>query len=174
MESNAEENVDENIHSCEAILTMLSFLLMLLTLPISLFFCIKVVKEYERIVIFRLGRLLREGSKGPGVVIVLPCIDTYKRVDLRTTCHENPTQEILSKDAIPVSVNTVVFYRVSNPVAAVCNVSNFEQSTKSLAASSIQKSFGEKSLMEINSGHDNVRDSLKPITDIWGAKLERV
>jgi len=110
---------------CAFVLTLLSFLLILATFPLSLCFSVKVVQEYERAVIFRLGRLLKGGARGPGIFFVVPCIDTYRKVDLRTVSFDVPPQEILSRDSVTVAVDAVVYYRVQNPTIAVSNVENF-------------------------------------------------
>ena len=111
------------------LLTFVSYLWVFLTLPLSIWGCIKVllqmhmsssiyisiskvVQEYERAVIFRLGRLRSGGAKGPGIFFVLPCIDTYKCVDLRTGAFDVPPQEILTRDSVTVSVDAVVYYQV--------------------------------------------------------------
>lgn len=85
---------NDPIDICAIFLTALSLLLLLATFPISLFLCIKVVQEYERVVIFRLGRLLKGGARGPGIFFVIPCIDTYCKVDLRTVSFDVPPQEV--------------------------------------------------------------------------------
>ena len=89
-----------------------SMSLVLLTLPFSLCYCVKVVQEYERAVIFRLGRLKKGGASGPGLFFILPCIDKYSCVDLRTVSYEVPPQEMLSRDSVTVSVDAVCFYKV--------------------------------------------------------------
>lgn len=139
--------IDET-HFCEIILTIISYILVLVTFPFSLFVSIKIVKEYERAVIFRLGRLLDGGTRGPGVIFVLPCIDSYRKVDLRTVSYEAPTQQVYSRDAVPMSMNSVVFYRVSNPVAAVCNVSDFSHSTQLMATAAIRSEMGTRNLKD--------------------------
>ena len=120
------------------LLAMLSLLVVLVTLPISLCLCIKVVQEYERAVIFRLGRLRGGGAKGPGIFFVIPCIDSYKRVDLRTVSFDVPPQEILTRDSVTVSVDAVVYYQVSNPLAAICNNDDYNRSTRLLAATTLR------------------------------------
>ena len=129
---------------CVILLTLVSLLLVLVTLPTSLCFCIKVVQEYERAVIFRLGRLRPGGAKGPGIFFVIPCIDSYKKVDLRTVSFDVPPQEVifnaiisilisilqvLSRDSVTVTVDAVIYYRVSNPTMvglwAVCMMKCF-------------------------------------------------
>ena len=94
------------------ILAFISMLLVLVTLPFSLCYCVKVVQEYERAVIFRLGRLKKGGASGPGLFFILPCIDKYSCVDLRTVSYEVPPQEMLSRDSVTVSVDAVCFYKV--------------------------------------------------------------
>ena len=95
------------------ILAFLSVILVLVTLPFSLCYCVKVVQEYERAVIFRLGRLKKGGASGPGLFFILPCIDKYSCVDLRTVSYEVPPQEMLSRDSVTVSVDAVCFYKVT-------------------------------------------------------------
>lgn len=135
--------------------TLFSGLLTILTLPFSLFLCFKVVSEFERAVIFRMGRLRwlnlhilydcrkftefnvrfvlsnaklciwndrSGGARGPGVFFVLPCIDNYCKVDLRTVSFDVPPQEVLTKDSVTVSVDAVVYYRISDPLKAVIQV----------------------------------------------------
>ncbi|KAG8332664.1 hypothetical protein J6590_017888 [Homalodisca vitripennis] len=85
----------------------------------------EVVQEYERAVIFRLGRLRQGGARGPGIFFILPCIDTYCKVDLRTVSFDVPPQEVLSRDSVTVHVDAVVFYRVSSPTMATNNVENY-------------------------------------------------
>ena len=94
------------------ILAFISIILVLVTLPFSLCYCVKVVQEYERAVIFRLGRLKKGGASGPGLFFILPCIDKYSCVDLRTVSYEVPPQEMLSRDSVTVSVDAVCFYKV--------------------------------------------------------------
>ena len=94
------------------ILATISMILVILTLPFSLCYCVKVVQEYERAVIFRLGRLKQGGASGPGLFFILPCIDNYSCVDLRTVSYEVPPQEMLSKDCVTVNVDAVCFYKV--------------------------------------------------------------
>merc|ERR1719239_337430 len=112
------------------LITFLSVLLILATLPLSLLCAVKVVQEYERAVIFRLGRLLQGGARGPGIFFVLPCIETYQKVDLRTITLDVPPQEVLTRDSVTVSVDAVVYYRVSNATISVANVENAHHSTR--------------------------------------------
>ncbi|XP_023216573.1 mechanosensory protein 2-like isoform X2 [Centruroides sculpturatus] len=144
-----EGNPPEETGICAFLLTSISVLLIIFTFPFSLFLCVKVVQEYERAVIFRLGRLLRGGAKGPGIFFIVPCIDTYCKVDLRTVSFDVPPQEILSKDSVTVAVDAVVYYRISNATIAVSNVEDYGHSTRLLAATTLRNVLGTKSLSEI-------------------------
>lgn len=160
------------------ILAGISILLVLVTLPFSLCYCVKVVQEYERAVIFRLGRLKKGGASGPGLFFILPCIDKYSCVDLRTVSYEVPPQEMLSRDSVTVSVDAVCFYKVSNPLAAVCNVGAYMHSTNLLVATSLRNVLGTKTLAEILSERETICHLMEHILDEatrpWGVKVERV
>lgn len=153
-------------------------MLVIVTLPVTIFFCIKVVQEYERVVIFRLGRLLKGGARGPGIFFIIPCIDTYCKVDLRTVSFDVPPQEILSKDSVTVAVDAVVYYRISNATIAVSNVENYGRSTRLLAATTLRNVLGTKNLSEILSEREAISHimqlSLDEATEPWGVKVERV
>ncbi|GLH08661.1 Mechanosensory protein 2 [Gryllus bimaculatus] len=120
-----EDGEQEPMGFIEIVATVGSVLLLILTLPFSLFISYKVVQEYERAVIFRLGRLRRGGARGPGIFFILPCIDTYCKVDLRTVSFDVPPQEVLSRDSVTVSVDAAVFYRVKSPSQATNNVQDY-------------------------------------------------
>ncbi|CAF1395697.1 unnamed protein product [Rotaria sordida] len=107
---------ENNVDLCSRILIGLSYLLIFITFPISLCFCIRIVQEYERAVIFRLGRILPGGGKGPGLFCILPCVDTIIIIDLRTATFNVPPQEVLTRDSVTASVDAVVYSRVFNPV----------------------------------------------------------
>jgi len=159
-------------------LTMVSLLLVLVTLPTSLCFCIKVVQEYERAVIFRLGRLRPGGAKGPGIFFVIPCIDSHNKVDLRTVSFDVPPQEVLSRDSVTVTVDAVIYYRVSNPTMATTNVEDYSRSTHLLGATTLRNVLGTKCLAEILSEREQIAHwmgiTLDEATDPWGIKVERV
>ncbi|XP_023326652.1 band 7 protein AGAP004871 [Eurytemora carolleeae] len=168
----------DNAGICAMILTSFSFLVFLATMPISLFMCVKVVQEYERAVIFRLGRLRAGGAKGPGLFFIMPCIDSYKKVDLRTVSFDVPPQEVLSRDSVTVSVEAVVYYRVSNPTLATNNIEDYSHSTRLLAATTLRNVLGTRNLAEILSERESIskvmQDALDEATDSWGVKAERV
>uniref|UniRef100_A0A7G3AUY6 Putative prohibitins and stomatins of the pid superfamily protein n=1 Tax=Lutzomyia longipalpis TaxID=7200 RepID=A0A7G3AUY6_LUTLO len=151
---------------------------MVITLPFSLFFVFKVVAEYERAVIFRMGRLRAGGARGPGVFFVLPCIDEYCKVDLRTVSFDVPPQEVLTKDSVTVSVDAVVYYRISDPLKAVIQVANYSHSTRLLAATTLRNVLGTRNLSELLTEREAISHtmqvSLDEATDPWGVKVERV
>ena len=163
---------------CEMILTFLSALAFILTIPISLFFTIKVVQEYERAVIFRLGRLVKGGAAGPGMFFVLPCIDQYICIDMRTKTYDVPPQEILTRDSVTVAVDVVVYYRISDATIAIINVEDYQRSTHLLAAAMLRTVLGMKTLAEILADREgislNVGRMLDDATGPWGVKVERV
>merc|ERR1712165_301489 len=110
------------------LLKILSYFLIVITFPFSLCLCIQTVQEYERAIIFRLGRIKSGGVVGPGLFFIIPCMDSIVVTDLRTVSFDVPPQEILTKDSVTVAVDAVVYYRISSPMAAVCNVSDYSKS----------------------------------------------
>ncbi|RWS10156.1 Mechanosensory protein 2-like protein [Dinothrombium tinctorium] len=154
----------ESDGACAFLLTLISYVL--------------VVQEYERAVIFRLGRLLKGGARGPGIFFILPCVDNYQKVDLRTVSFDVPPQEILSRDSVTVAVDAVVYYRISNATVAVTNVEDYGRSTRLLAATTLRNVLGTKNLSEILSERETIshmiQSSLDEATDPWGVKVERV
>jgi len=160
------------------LITILSYIFVFITLPISIWGCIKVVQEYERAVIFRLGRLRSGRAKGPGLFFIVPCIDNYRCVDLRTGAFDVPPQEILTRDSVTISVDAVVYYQVSNPLAAICNNDDYNRSTRLLAATTLRNVMGTKNLSEILSDREAMGKSMHQIleeaTDVWGVHVDRV
>ncbi|CAB3410429.1 unnamed protein product [Caenorhabditis bovis] len=164
--------------TCGWIITILSYILVAVTLPLSAFFCLKVVQEYERAVIFRLGRLKHGGARGPGIFFIIPCIDSFKKIDLRVVSFDVPPQEILSKDSVTVSVDAVVYFRISNATVSVINVEDASRSTKLLAQTTLRNFLGTRTLAEMLSSRDAIsmqmQNALDEATDPWGVKVERV
>ncbi|KAM3933067.1 stomatin-like isoform 2-T2 [Leptodactylus fuscus] len=159
------------------LLVFFSFLLVLCTFPISMWSCIRIVQEYERAVIFRLGRV-RSGAKGPGIFWILPCTDDFCRLDLRTVSFAVPPQEVLTKDSVTIMVDAVVFYRVFNPVVTVVKVDNANQATQMLAQTTLRNMLGTKSLTDILTDREEMAEQMSKIlydaTKEWGIKVERV
>merc|ERR1711976_208237 len=160
------------------VLWAISILLIVGTFPLSMFVCLKVVQEYERAVIFRLGRVRRNGTVGPGMFFIVPCLDTIMVIDLRTVSFDVPPQEILTRDSVTVAVDAVVYYKIRAPMAAVCNVEDYSKSTKLLASTTLRTILGTKSLSEILSDRENISETMMlqidRATDPWGVKVERV
>jgi len=163
---------------CGALITFFSYVLVIITLPVSVWGCVKVVQEYERAVIFRLGRLRSGGAKGPGLFFILPCIDTYRCVDLRTGAFDVPPQEILTRDSVTINVDAVVYYQVSNPLSAICNNDDYNRSTRLLAATTLRNILGTRNLSEILSDREAIAESihhlLEEATNPWGVHVDRV
>ncbi|XP_020708595.2 band 7 protein AGAP004871-like isoform X1 [Athalia rosae] len=161
----------------EVLATIGSFVLMLVTLPFSLCFTFKVVQEYERAVVFRMGRL-KGGAYGPGTFFLMPCVDNCVLVDMRTVSFDVPPQEILTKDSVTVSVDAVVYYRIKEPLNAVVKIANYSHSTRLLASSTLRTVLGTRSLAEILAERETIshtmQSSLDEATDPWGVKVERV
>jgi len=137
-----------------------------------------VVQEYERVVIFRLGRLLSGGARGPGIFFVVPCVDSYQKVDMRTLTFDVPPQEILTKDSVTVHVDAIMYYKVYNSISAISNVDDYSQSTRLLAATTLRNVLGTKNLGDILSDREQIanmmQSTLDEATDPWGVKVERV
>lgn len=176
-----QTNSDEESASsscCSCLLVGLSIIIIIFTFPFSLCICIKVVQQYERAVIYRLGRLLSGGAKGPGLFFIMPCTDVYKKIDIRTVSFNVPPQEVLSKDSVTVAVDAVIYYKVNNPTMSVNNVENVDESTKLLAQTTLRNILGMKNLAEILSDREHIsttmREQLDEATERWGVQVERV
>ncbi|XP_029392246.1 erythrocyte band 7 integral membrane protein isoform X2 [Mus pahari] len=143
------ENSKTDLGACGWILVAASFFFVVITFPISVWICIKIVKEYERVIIFRLGRILQGGAKGPGLFFILPCTDSLIKVDMRTISFDIPPQEVLTKDSVTISVDGVVYYRVQNATLAVANITNADSATRLLAQTTLRNALGTKNLSQI-------------------------
>ncbi|KAL0891992.1 hypothetical protein ABMA27_015219 [Loxostege sticticalis] len=171
----------DSVGCVERFATFMSFLLVVITFPFSLFECFKVVQEFERAVIFRLGRLRKGGARGPGLFFVLPCIDTYRKVDLRTVSFDVPPQEVgnvLTRDSVTVAVDAVVYYRIKEPLNAVVRVADYSASTRLLAATTLRNVLGMRDLAQLLSDREAIshmmQANLDEATDPWGVEVERV
>ncbi|XP_066993401.1 band 7 protein AGAP004871 isoform X1 [Anabrus simplex] len=179
IKSGDNDVADQEPMGCiEIVATVGSIVLLILTFPFSIFLSYKVVQEYERAVIFRLGRLRQGGARGPGIFFILPCIDTYCKVDLRTVSFDVPPQEVLTRDSVTVTVDAVVYYRISHPLKAITRISNYSHSTRLLAATTLRNVLGTRNLSEILSEREAIahtmQSALDEATDPWGVKVERV
>ncbi len=137
---------------------------------------IRIVKEYERGVIFRLGRLV--GAKGPGLFFIIPVLDKMVKVDLRTVTHDVPSQEIISRDNVPVKVNAVVYFKVIDPSNAVVEVEHYGIATSQIAQTTLRAVIGRASLDELLTERESLNKELQRIidkaTDPWGVKVGMV
>jgi len=170
--------VEEEESGCgacvEGFLWCLSMLLIICTFPLSLFVTMKQVQEYERAVIFRLGKVKKGGAVGPGLFFVLPCLDAIQTVDLRTITFDVPPQEILTKDSVTVAVDAVVYFKIFNPMNSVINVQNASQSTRLLASTTLRNMLGTKNLHDILADREEIArtmlEQLDHATDNWGIR----
>ncbi|XP_060584778.1 stomatin-like isoform X2 [Ruditapes philippinarum] len=169
---------DGDIGCCGYVLMFFSIIILILFFPFSLICSLKVVQEYERAVIFRLGRVVSGGAKGPGLFFLFPCVDTFKSVDLRTFSYDIPPQEILTKDSVTVAVDAVIYARIFDATMSIINVENAHASTKLLAATTLRNIMGTKNLSEVLSDREQIAHSMQATlddaTDPWGVKVERV
>lgn len=142
-----------------------------------LFSAIHVLKEYERGVVFRLGKLLPQ-PKGPGLVLVFRPIDTLVKVSLRTAVHDVPPQDIITRDNVSVKVNAVVYYRVIDPRRAIVEVENYTYATSQLAQTTLRSVLGQAELDELLAARERLNQELQHIldtqTDPWGIKVSAV
>ncbi|HKK82644.1 MAG TPA: slipin family protein [Atribacterota bacterium] len=137
---------------------------------------IKIVKEYERGIIFRLGRVV--GAKGPGLIILIPVIDRMVKVSLRIINMDVPAQEVITSDTVPIKVNAVIYFRVIDPVKAVVSVENYISATSQIAQTTLRSVLGERDLDTFLSKREKVNQTLQQIvdeqTDPWGIKVSTV
>jgi len=138
---------------------------------------IKIVKEYERAVVFRLGRLLKS-AKGPGIIIIIPVIDRWVRVNLRLIAMEVPPQDIITKDNVSVKVNAVVYFRVIEPNRAITEVDDYMYATSQLSQTTLRSILGQVELDDLLSARDRINAELQKVLDThtepWGIKVANV
>jgi len=137
---------------------------------------IRVLREYERGVIFRLGKLL--GAKGPGLIFLIPIVDRMVKMDLRVVTIDVPRQEVMTRDNVPVSVDAVLYFRVIDPTAAVVKVENFLKATSLIAQTTLRSVLGQAELDELLAHREKINQTLQEIidrqTDPWGIKVTAV
>jgi len=145
-------------------------------LIILLFNTIKILREYERAVVFRLGRFT--SMRGPGLIVLIPGLEKMVRVDLRTVTMDIPSQDIISKDNVTLKVNGVVYFRVDNPEKAVIAVEDFYSATAQISQTTLRTVIGQYELDEILQQRDKINASLQAIldeqTEPWGVKVSTV
>jgi len=139
-------------------------------------FYVRIVKEYERGVIFRLGRLI--GAKGPGLFLLIPIVDKMVNVDLRTIVHDVPSQEAITRDNVTVKVNAVIYYRVTDPAMAVTRVTEYMRATSQISQTTLRSVLGQSELDELLGERERINQRLQQIideqTEPWGIKVSTV
>jgi regulator of protease activity HflC (stomatin/prohibitin superfamily) len=158
-------------------ITLIALAAVVFILLMFLFSAVKVAREYERGVVFRLGRLLPE-PKGPGLFLLIPVIDRMVKVDLRTITLNVPPQEVITRDNVPVRVNAVAYFRIVEPKNAIVQVENFMVATSQIAQTTLRSVLGQHSLDELLSERDKINTILQTIIDEatspWGVKVSIV
>jgi regulator of protease activity HflC (stomatin/prohibitin superfamily) len=142
-----------------------------------LFQAVRILPEYERGVVFRLGRL-RGTDYGPGLFLLIPIVDKMVRVSLRTIVHDVPSQDVITRDNVSIKVNAVVYFRVMNPRKAIVEVENYHYATSQLAQTTLRSVLGQVELDELLSAREKINHELQSIldsqTDPWGIKVSAV
>jgi len=160
-----------NLAKVIPVLFVLIVLVMIL-LPQAL----RILREYERGVVFRLGKLI--GAKGPGVIVLIPMVDRMVKMDLRVVTIDVSKQEVMTRDNVPATVDAVVYFRVIDPVAAVVKVENFWKATSLIAQTTLRSVLGQAELDELLARRDKINQTLQEIidrqTDPWGIKVTSV
>ena len=142
-----------------------------------LFQAVRILREYERGVVFRLGRL-RQTDYGPGLFLLIPIVDRMVRVSLRTIVHDVPSQNIITRDNVSITVNAVVYFRVMNPRKAIVEVEDYHYATSQLAQTTLRSVLGQVELDELLAAREKINHELQSIldaqTDPWGIKVSAV
>ncbi len=150
--------------------------LFIVLLLVAVLYSLRVLREYERGVVFQLGRFWK--VKGPGLIIVIPIIQQMVRVDLRTRVFDVPTQDVISRDNVSVKVNAVLYYRVLDAQRAIIQVEDFQAATSQLAQTTLRSVLGQHQLDEMLSERDKLNIDIQRIldgqTDAWGIKVSNV
>ena len=137
---------------------------------------VKIVQEYERGVVFRLGRLL--GPRGPGIIFLIPFVEQMRKIDLRTVTMDIPAQEVITRDNVTVRVNAVAYFRVVDPNAAVVNVADFIRATSQISQTTLRSVLGQGELDDLLSEREKINQELQRIideqTEPWGVKVSVV
>jgi regulator of protease activity HflC (stomatin/prohibitin superfamily) len=153
------------------------YFFVLVVVVVFLAMAIKILNEYERGVIFRLGRVLGK-PKGPGLIILIPVIDRMVKVSLRTVVHDVPAQDVITKDNVSIKVNAVVYFRVIDPMKAIIDVENFLYATSQLSQTTLRSVLGQAELDELLSHREKINERLQEILDMhtepWGIKVSNV
>lgn len=139
---------------------------------------VKILKEYERGVVFRLGRVLDGGAKGPGIILLIPFIDRMVKVSLRTVVMDVPPQDVITRDNVSIKVNAVIYFRVIQPQKAIIEVENFLMATSQFSQTTLRSVLGQSELDDLLSQREKINHKLQQIIDTntepWGIKVSTV
>ncbi|MBX6341356.1 MAG: slipin family protein [Thermomicrobiaceae bacterium] len=156
--------------------TLIALVVIVLFALIVLSSAVKIVQEYERGVVFRLGRLV--GPRGPGIILLIPFVERMQKVDLRTLTMDIPVQEVITRDNVTIRVNAVAYFRVMDPNAAIVNVADYIRATSQIAQTTLRSVLGQLELDELLSEREKVNERLQRIideqTEPWGVKVSIV
>ena len=154
-----------------------AFVVVVIVVVYVLFSAVKIIKEYERGVIFRLGRV-RGGPKGPGLFLLWPLADNMVKIDLRTVTMDVPPQDVITRDNVPARVNAVVYFRVVDPNKSVIEVENHVLATSQISQTTLRSVLGQKDLDQLLTNREEINEELQSIideqTDPWGVKVSVV
>jgi regulator of protease activity HflC (stomatin/prohibitin superfamily) len=157
-------------------MSLVAVVFAVLALLVLLFLTVRVLREYERAVVFRLGRVV--GVKGPGPILLIPFVDRMVKVSLRTVAHDVPPQDVISRDNVSVKVNAVVYFRALDPLKAIVEVEDYLYATSQLAQTTLRSVCGQAELDELLSDREKINRELQEIldrhTDPWGVKVSTV
>jgi len=176
LESPEIKECDEKMSALAVVCGSMFILIVLVLIFIILLSGIRVVKEYERAVIFRLGKF--DGVKGPGIFFIIPLLDTMQKVDLRVVTVDIPPQEAITKDNVTVKVNAVLYYKISNPKTAIIDVENHGKAISQAAQTTVRSITGQYELDELlknrNTVNERLREIIDEMSDPWGIKVTGV
>lgn len=162
--------------AAESGLPPIGLLFAVIVLLFVVFSAVRIMREYERAVVFRLGRLYK--AKGPGLIFLIPFVDTMERIDTRVLTHDVPSQDIITRDNVSVKVNAVIYSRVVDPVKAIVEVENYLYATSQLAQTKLRDVLGQVELDDLLSNRDEINNRLQTAldeqTDPWGIKVSTV
>ena len=157
--------------------TLIGLLIVIVLILFLLSTAIKIVKEYERLVVFRLGKV-RAKPKGPGLVFIIPFIDRPIKVDLRTVTLDVPSQEGITRDNVTLKVNAVVYFRVVEPISAIVNIEDYRRATWNIAQTTLRNVLGQSELDELLAHRERINQKLQQMideaTEPWGIKVGMV
>lgn len=166
--------MEEQIHHTMNLLSLLLPLIIILAIVVPS--ALRVLREYERGVIFRLGKLI--GAKGPGLIFLIPIVDRMVKMDLRVITIDVPRQEVMTRDNVPATVDAVVYFRVVDPASAVTKVENYLKASSLMAQTTLRSVLGQAELDELLTHRDKLNQVLQEIidrhTDPWGIKVTAV